>query len=164
MRYIPDSDFSGGGSDPIDTTPWSLAYVSRARDRFGPDDLNARLNGARVRNQALEVSSLLVHWEGWVLHILEGPREHVLVAFDCFALGTDIHGDVILVEQGPVAPRDSADVAAIDILVPIVDTDIAAVEGLVQSAMSEGGWVDAEMVSRAVPSALRPIDNTALAA
>ena len=164
MRYIPDDDFSGGGSGPLDMAPWSLAYVSRASDRFGPDDLNAALKGARVRNEALGVASLLVHWDGWILHVLEGPREHVLVAFDCFTLATNIHGDIILADQGPVAARSQDSASAMDIRVPITEADVTAVESLVQSALSEGGRIDAEMVDRALCSALRPVSNDALAA
>lgn len=60
----------------------SIVYMSVAAQDFTDDDLAEMLRGARLRNEALGVSGLLVAKDGRFMQLLEGPAWSVDDRFD----------------------------------------------------------------------------------
>jgi len=50
-----------------------LIYVSAATNRFNPAELRELLRLARLKNQQLDVTGMLLYHEGSFLQVLEGP-------------------------------------------------------------------------------------------
>ena len=54
-----------------------VMYASAALAVFSPRDLAELLAKARARNEACDISGLLVYFEGSFLQVLEGPQDDV---------------------------------------------------------------------------------------
>jgi hypothetical protein len=64
----------------------SVVYMSRANQGFDDAALATMLDDARLRNDALGVSGLLLHKDGRFMQVLEGPEHSVQNRLDAIML------------------------------------------------------------------------------
>jgi len=92
-----------------------LVYISSAKPGFGRAQLRALLERSRVKNETLGITGLLLHHEGKLLQVLEGPERAVRALFDIIQADTRHVGATVLLEeeiparqypQWPMAFRD----------------------------------------------------------
>lgn len=127
--------------DIADATPeatvWSLAYISEARD---PDDLyrlHWALVGAQECGDSPDIGSVVVRWDGWFCHAIEGPCDQVLAFFDGFVLGADDDRTVILAHHGPIDARSDSLDSPLQFHVTASHQETARVEASVRTILAE---------------------------
>jgi len=59
------------------TPLFQLVYISEALEDLSYSDLENILKSARLKNQALDVTGVLIHRDGFFIQLLEGPKDHV---------------------------------------------------------------------------------------
>jgi hypothetical protein len=90
---------------------YRIVYDSVVRLPFGPEGeqgIERILAVARARNASLQVTGALYYDGAYFLQVLEGPQAAVAEVFASI-LADDRHGDVRVVERGPVSRRSFAD-------------------------------------------------------
>ncbi len=123
-------------NDPVQPPLWTLTYLSRQPETVDLYRLNWALAGTRSSDPILAVSSMLVQWEDWFVHVIEGPRDQVLAFFSGFVAGADEESNVILAHQGPVERRTIDPSVPVDVLVAEKPSAIGAVEDVVRSVLT----------------------------
>ncbi len=81
-----------------------LAYISAAKVAFAPAELRALLERARLKNQRLGVTGVLVYAEGSFMQMIEGPEEVVQSLFATIERDPR-HHNVVRMFGGPTAGR-----------------------------------------------------------
>lgn len=76
-----------------------LVYISSAKKGFGRAQLRALLERSRVKNATLGVTGLLLHQEGKLLQVLEGPERVVRALYDTIQIDSHHTGCTILLEE-----------------------------------------------------------------
>lgn len=87
---------------------FSLTYVSSAKGGLGPSALAQILSVARSRNQAEQLTGILVFGDGGFVQTLEGPKSGLLRVFNSILQDRRHHG-VITVKQDEIEERAFAD-------------------------------------------------------
>ena len=88
--------------EPMDI--YQIVYASKATCPMPPEELAKILEIARRRNQAAEITGMLLFRHGHFLQVLEGPEERVLALLD--KLGRDArHEKVRVLLDGQVKAR-----------------------------------------------------------
>ena len=85
----------------------TIVYVSSATGLWTPEQLDAILTVSRQRNQAAEVTGLLLYCDGNIMQCLEGPAQAVQHTFDRVERDPRHRGLIVLFDE-PVAHRDFA--------------------------------------------------------
>lgn len=85
----------------------SLIYVSSATRLLGQDELEQLLAQARKRNQAQDITGLLLFCEGNFMQVIEGPSASVNQVYDHIGRDTRHHNIIKLVSE-QVTQRDFA--------------------------------------------------------
>ncbi len=103
---------SGAGDDGLtpDDRPagatglWRILYVSSACPGLGDGDWQVLLPRWRQRNRQLDISGTLLHDQGSLMQLLEGPAGQVTRLFD--AIRRDArHGGLVVLVAEPAAHR-----------------------------------------------------------
>jgi hypothetical protein len=81
--------------DPL----WTIVYVSSASYAFSPLDLERLLASARLSNQAVGITGVLLHCHGNFMQLLEGPRSAVQAAFRRVRGSREHHGIIELLDE-----------------------------------------------------------------
>jgi hypothetical protein len=76
-----------------------ILYLSTANQPFSTDDLANLLQNARARNNASEVTGMLVHSEGDFLQVLEGEPGNVIQVYDRICADPR-HRDISVLQRG----------------------------------------------------------------
>jgi hypothetical protein len=84
---------------------FQLVYVSSARVRFTPEELDALLSQARTRNEAAKIGGMLLHDDGNFMQVLEGERDPVLALFERIRRDPRHHRIITLLSH-QIAHRD----------------------------------------------------------
>ena len=95
---------------PSEPGLYRIVYDSVVRLPFGVEGeqgIEAILAAARARNAALGITGVLYYDGAYFLQVLEGPQAGLAEVFASI-LADDRHGDVRIVERGPVARRGFA--------------------------------------------------------
>jgi hypothetical protein len=87
---------------------YHLGYVSTETQPLGQDDLWALLNVALARNQANNITGLLLHRDDSFFQVIEGEQEAVLQVFSSIERDPRHHRIEVLF-QGPIEEREFAD-------------------------------------------------------
>ena len=88
---------------------YHLLYQSCSLIPFEPRELNALLESARMRNQSLDISGLLLYTpDGRFLQVLEGPREAVRELYHQHIACDPRHYNCQLLGEGPCEARSFA--------------------------------------------------------
>ena len=85
-----------------------LAYVSTQTGPFGTADLLRLLKAARLRNQACNVTGLLIHRDDSFFQVIEGREADVRRIFGIISADRAHHRIKVLFEE-PLAEREYAD-------------------------------------------------------
>ncbi len=85
-----------------------ITYASAALVPFSQDDLNELLKKARVKNQSLDVSGLLLYHDGSFLQFLEGEVDAVQELYDTIEADKR-HGEVKLLMRREIDERNFGD-------------------------------------------------------
>ena len=86
----------------------SLTYLSTATDSFDPAGLRDLLLTAREKNDAADVTGMLLYAEGHFIQTLEGPEQAVDAIF-ARIVGDPQHRDVIVALREEIDSRAFAD-------------------------------------------------------
>ncbi|MCO4747659.1 MAG: BLUF domain-containing protein [Proteobacteria bacterium] len=81
-----------------------VMYVSKARHRMTAGELSDLLAGARLRNEAHEITGALVYAAGHFAQVLEGPSVKIDQLLANIA-GDPRHDEYYLVSEGPIEER-----------------------------------------------------------
>ena len=108
-------------------TLYELIYSSVQTRPFTPVKLSALLARCRVRNQALDVTGVLLHQKGVFVQVLEGESAVVSALYDRIA-SDPRHTNVAVFRRGPIQTRQFASWS-----MGFVELDAAALRNL-------GGW------------------------
>ena len=87
---------------------YHLGYVSTETSPFTPSELEDLLTTANSRNQATEITGLLLHREDSFFQVLEGTQENVLQVYSSIQRDRR-HHRLELLFQGPLAEREFTD-------------------------------------------------------
>lgn len=82
----------------------SLVYASRAVEPLSDDDLLTLLSGARARNEACDVTGMLVYAAGSFLQLIEGDDAPVESIWDRIRMDPR-HTALRVLQDGPVTTR-----------------------------------------------------------
>jgi hypothetical protein len=86
----------------------ALVYVSLAVKPMQDDDLKLLLKYARIKNERLAVTGMLLYRDGFFMQALEGEEETVDALFDRIRQDSR-HRDVLLVYKEPIQARSFPD-------------------------------------------------------
>ena len=86
----------------------ALVYVSLAVKPMQDDDLKVLLKYARIKNERLAVTGMLLYRDGFFMQALEGEEETVEALFDRIRQDSR-HRDVLLVYKEPIQARSFPD-------------------------------------------------------
>ena len=81
-----------------------IVYASAATVPFSPEDLTELLEKAREKNEAVDVSGVLLFHDGSFLQVLEGPEDAVQEIFERVDQD-ERHDEVIILRRGPIETR-----------------------------------------------------------
>jgi hypothetical protein len=85
-----------------------IVYTSTLNFPFAEPDLQLVLDRWRAKNERLAVTGVLLHSEGYVMQVLEGPAETVQPLFK--SISADVrHRAITRLADGPVDSRAFAD-------------------------------------------------------
>lgn len=87
---------------------FSITYVSTAKGGLGPSALAQILSVAQSRNQAEQLTGILVFGDGGFVQTLEGPKSNLLKVFNSILKDRRHHG-LITVRQGAIDQRAFSD-------------------------------------------------------
>jgi hypothetical protein len=76
-----------------------LVYISSAKKGFGRAQLRMLLEQSREKNASLGVTGLLLHQEGKLLQVLEGPERAVRSLYETIQADTRHSGCTVLLEE-----------------------------------------------------------------
>jgi hypothetical protein len=85
-----------------------LVYVSSAVNLFSEQELTELLTKARLNNQALGITGMLLYKDGNFMQFLEGPKEAVLSLMDKIKRDPRHRGVIVLIQEER-AEREFAD-------------------------------------------------------
>lgn len=87
---------------------FQLAYASSATGELSVEQLERLLAQARTRNQALNITGMLLYAEGVFLQVLEGPQDRVRGLYKRICQD-ERHARIFLVHEGEVGQRSFPD-------------------------------------------------------
>jgi hypothetical protein len=82
----------------------SVTYVSAARSLFSDIEIENLLRRSRTANAAIDVTGLLLYWDGNFLQYIEGPQAPVEKLLDRIRLDPR-HGGLIVLDKTAIAER-----------------------------------------------------------
>ena len=82
----------------------SVTYVSAARSLFSDVEIEDLLRHSRMANAAVDVTGLLLYWDGNFLQYIEGPKESVEKLLDRIRIDPR-HGGLIILDKTKIAER-----------------------------------------------------------
>ena len=83
---------------------YRLVYASSAIQKFDKEELVELLELSRTKNEALDVTGILLYRDGNFIQVLEGPRENVEKIYASIT-GDDRHRGLMLVVDEEVEER-----------------------------------------------------------
>ncbi len=84
---------------------YQLIYASTATAEMDKRDLAALLEKARVKNERLGVTGLLLYQDGAFIQVLEGEKETLRALYQTI-VADERHTDVVLLREGAVERRE----------------------------------------------------------
>ena len=91
--------------EPEAEPTFQLLYISAANHEFTEDELGELLTQARVNNEKMNVSGMLLYHEGSFIQALEGPKEQVEEIYQ--KIGKDTrHTETRILFKGETRQRD----------------------------------------------------------
>ncbi|MGM4926975.1 BLUF domain-containing protein [Tardiphaga sp. 804_B3_N1_9] len=76
-----------------------ILYLSTANQQFSSQELTDLLQKARARNEAVQVTGMLIHSDGDFLQVLEGEPENVIGVYDRISVDPR-HRDISVLQRG----------------------------------------------------------------
>lgn len=92
-------------TEDVPEPAYQLLYISASNHDFTEEELSDLLAKARVNNEKLNVSGMLLYHEGSFIQALEGPQEHVEMLYK--KIGKDKrHTETKVLYKGDTPQRD----------------------------------------------------------
>ncbi len=85
-----------------------LAYVSRQTYSLNDADLEKLLQQARDNNQKMDITGMLIYYEGLFIQYIEGPAENLKILYDRIAKDRR-HEKITLLDSGENEEREFKD-------------------------------------------------------
>ena len=82
-----------------------IIYISTASPQLTESELMKLLAGSQKRNQAREITGLLLHSDGNIIQVIEGPKNEVDTLYQKIAADSR-HKGVTLISTRPIEQRD----------------------------------------------------------
>ena len=89
-------------------TLFQMVYTSTAKELFSDDELLELLNTARVNNEKLGITGMLLYSEGVFMQALEGEKQAVMDLYDIISRDPRHHHSITMTEL-PITERQFSD-------------------------------------------------------
>lgn len=88
----------------IESTIWSIVYVSTATSLLSEDELESLLSASRLKNEQIGITGILLYHDGNFMQIIEGPKQAVVKLYAQIR-GDALHKNLITLLDCPVEER-----------------------------------------------------------